>query len=176
MESSRFIATEDKGIKKSVIHYILSTLTSLIMLPLLLLLITLELMSSLDLLMRSPPQQTQTVWFSIGKLLGYQCGLLWLCIIVSMVMTITDLWKLFWYEVKRDHYDKFISNRELLQQLAFDLFNNNFKSNTRNMKTIYTYSPFYYFFQLCISLHKGKHYFWPHYQIVFIVWICFGVI
>ena len=40
-----------------------------------------------------------------------QCGWLWLCTIVAMVMTNTDFWQPIHYGVKRDHCDEFISIR-----------------------------------------------------------------
>ena len=40
-----------------------------------------------------------------------QCGWLWLCTIVDMVITITNFRKLIHYGVKRDHDDKFIGIR-----------------------------------------------------------------
>ena len=43
-----------------------------------------------------------------------------------MGMNITNSWKLFCYGVKRDHYDKFIGIRKLLQLLAQYCFNNPF--------------------------------------------------
>ena len=55
-----------------------------------------------------------------------QCGLLILCTTVVMEMNMTNCWKLFWYGVKRDHYDKFVGIRELSEGLAQDCFNNNF--------------------------------------------------
>ena len=43
-----------------------------------------------------------------------------------MGMNITNCWKLFRYGVKRDHYEKLISIRELSQQLYQDFFKNPF--------------------------------------------------
>ena len=59
-----------------------------------------------------------------------QCGWIWLCTTVSMEMTITNGWKLFRYEVKRDHYEKMIGIRELSKRLAQDCFNNTFLTDT----------------------------------------------
>ena len=44
-------------------------------------------------------------------------GWLRLCTTVAMGMTITNLWKLSQYGVKRYHYDKYIDTRELLEKL-----------------------------------------------------------
>ena len=41
----------------------------------------------------------------------------------------TNCRKLFCYGVKRDHYDKFIGIRELLEQVAMDCFSNNFTTD-----------------------------------------------
>ena len=49
---------------------------------------------------------------------------------VYMGMIITNLWKLFFWGVKRDHYEKLIGIREFLERLALDFFNNNFTANT----------------------------------------------
>ena len=43
-----------------------------------------------------------------------------------MGINITNFWKLFCYGVKRDHYENFISIRELSQQLSQDFFKNDF--------------------------------------------------
>ena len=55
-----------------------------------------------------------------------QCCWMQLCTTVSMVMTITNCWKLFCYGVKRDHYDKFIGIREFSERFAQDCFKNTF--------------------------------------------------
>ena len=55
-----------------------------------------------------------------------QCGWIRLCKTVATGMTINNCWKLFRYGVKRDHYDKFIGIRELLERLAQYCFNNPF--------------------------------------------------
>ena len=52
-----------------------------------------------------------------------------LCTTVAMGMTITNCWKLFCHGVKRDHYDKLIGIRELLERLAQDCFKNKFSSD-----------------------------------------------
>ena len=49
---------------------------------------------------------------------------------VATGMNITNFWKLFWYEVKRDHYEKSIDIRPFLEQITFDCFNNNFSNDT----------------------------------------------
>ena len=59
-----------------------------------------------------------------------QCGWLWLCTTVAMGMAITNSWELFSYGVKRDHYEKSIGIREVSEQLALDLFNNPFSTDT----------------------------------------------
>ena len=46
-----------------------------------------------------------------------------------MVMTITNCWKMFRYGVKRDHYEKLVGIRELLERLAQDCFNSPFSSD-----------------------------------------------
>ena len=58
--------------------------------------------------------------FALEKFWVTQCGWLWLCTAVSMEMTITNLWKIFHYEAKRDHDDKFIGIRELLEGPSLD--------------------------------------------------------
>ena len=55
-----------------------------------------------------------------------QCGWLRLCTTVAMGMTITDCWGFFPRMVKKEHYDKLIGIRELLEQLAKYCFNNHF--------------------------------------------------
>ena len=49
---------------------------------------------------------------------------------VTMIMTITNFWKLFFSGVKRCHYDKLIGIRELLERLAKYCFNNPFSSDS----------------------------------------------
>ena len=56
----------------------------------------------------------------------YICGWLRVGITVAIGMNITNSWKLFCYGVKRDHYDKLIGTRKLLQLLAQYCFNNPF--------------------------------------------------
>ena len=63
-----------------------------------------------------------------------QCGCLWLCAKVAMVMTITNLWNIFRCGVKRYHYDKFIGIREFLEQPAIDCVTNTFSTNTRTLE------------------------------------------
>ena len=55
-----------------------------------------------------------------------QCGWIRLFTTDAMGTMITSFWKLFRYGVKRDRYDKFISIRELSEQIAVVCFNNNF--------------------------------------------------
>ena len=59
-----------------------------------------------------------------------QCGWLRLCTAVSMGMTITNCWKLFFYRIKRCHYNNFINIRELSEQLAMDCFSDTFTTDT----------------------------------------------
>ena len=47
-----------------------------------------------------------------------------------MGMTITNRWKLFCCGVKREHSEKLIGIRELLERLALDFLNNHFSTNT----------------------------------------------
>ena len=64
------------------------------------------------------------------KLWVTQFGWLWLCTAVDMGMTITNLWKLFTYVVNRDHYEKSIGIRELLEQLYLNFFDTNSSADT----------------------------------------------
>ena len=59
-----------------------------------------------------------------------KCGWLRLCTTFAMGMTITNCWKLFFYGVKRDHYDKLIGIKNSSERLAQDCFNNNFSSDS----------------------------------------------
>ena len=43
---------------------------------------------------------------SLEKLWVTQCGWLRLCTIVAMVITVNNFWKIFFYGVKRYHYEK----------------------------------------------------------------------
>ena len=52
---------------------------------------------------------------ALEKFWENQWGWLRLCTTVATGMKITNFWKLFRYGVKRDHYDKFIGIRELLE-------------------------------------------------------------
>ena len=63
-----------------------------------------------------------------------QFGWLRLCTTVAMEMKITNCWKLFRYGVKREHYDKFISIRELLEQITVDFFKNSSTTDTETLK------------------------------------------
>ena len=65
-------------------------------------------------------------YLALDKWWVTQCGWLQLCTTVAVGMNITNFWKLFCYGVNRDHYDKLIGIRELLEQLAQDCFNNTF--------------------------------------------------
>ena len=53
---------------------------------------------------------------------------------VSMGISIKYFWKPFCYWDKRDHYDKLIDTRELLELLDLDCFNTNFITDTRTSK------------------------------------------
>ena len=64
------------------------------------------------------------------KFLVTQCGWLRLCTTISIGMTITNCWKLFCYGVKRNHFNKSISIRELSEKIAVDWFNNPFTTDT----------------------------------------------
>ena len=66
---------------------------------------------------------------AMEKLWVAQCGWLRLCTTAAMGMTITNCWKLFRYGVKRDHYNSFISIRELLERINVDCFSNTFKTD-----------------------------------------------
>ena len=64
------------------------------------------------------------------KLWMTQCGWISLCTTVAIRVTITNIWELFFYGVKRDHYDKFIGIREFLERIAIDCFCNTFTTDT----------------------------------------------
>ena len=57
-----------------------------------------------------------------------------------MGMTINNFWKLFYYGVKSNQYNKWIVIREFSERLALDCFNNNFSNDTgtaeRNIPTL----------------------------------------
>ena len=72
--------------------------------------------------------------FALDKLWVTKFGRLRLCTTFTMGMTITKLWKLFRYGVKRDHYEKLISIREFLDQLNLDFFNNPFSTYTGTLE------------------------------------------
>ena len=63
---------------------------------------------------------------ALENLLVTQCGWLRLCTKVDMGMNISNFWKMFLYGVKRDHFEKLISIRELSERLAQHCFNNHF--------------------------------------------------
>ena len=67
---------------------------------------------------------------SLEKFWVTQCGWLRLCTTVAMGTTITNLWKLFRYGVKRYHYEKLIGIRAFSEQLALDFFKNTFSTDT----------------------------------------------
>ena len=46
-------------------------------------------------------------------------------------MTINNQWKLFFYGVNRDHYEKLIGIIELSQRLALNFFNDKFSTDTK---------------------------------------------
>ena len=56
-----------------------------------------------------------------------------------MVIAIKNIWRLFCYGLKRYHYENFIGIRKLFEQLALDLFNDHFTTDTGNPK-IYNYT------------------------------------
>ena len=61
------------------------------------------------------------------------CQSVWLVTVllkVSVGMTITNFWKLFYYGFKRHHYEKSICIREFWKQLALDCFYNPFSTDT----------------------------------------------
>ena len=58
-----------------------------------------------------------------------QCGWIRLCTTFSMLMAITNCWKLFCYGVKIYHYVKLINIREFLEQIALGCFNNPFSTH-----------------------------------------------
>ena len=91
-----------------------------------------------------------------------QCGCLRFCMSFSIGINITYCWKLFCYGVKRDHYEKLVRIRELLEQLAQYCFKNTFLPETRTPSnnihpfdvvydghTVYTCRAIY--FSSCIS-------------------------
>ena len=51
-----------------------------------------------------------------------------------MGMTIINLWKLFRYGDKTDHYYKLVGIREFSEQLSIDCFNNPLTTDTATMK------------------------------------------
>ena len=55
-----------------------------------------------------------------------QCGEIKLCTAVATEMDINSFYKIFFYGIKRYHYEKLIGMRELLELLALDCFNNHF--------------------------------------------------
>ena len=67
---------------------------------------------------------------ALEKFCVTQHGWMRLCTKVDMGMTITNLWKMFCYGVKRYQYEKLMGIRELLEQLAPDCFNNTFSTDT----------------------------------------------
>ena len=67
---------------------------------------------------------------ALEKFWVMQYGWLRLCTTVAMGITITNCWKLFRYGVKRNHYNKFMGIRELLERITSDCFNNYFTTDT----------------------------------------------
>ena len=59
-----------------------------------------------------------------------QCGWIRLFTQFSMGITITNLQKLFFYGVKRYHYEKSIGIRELSERIFLDFFNGPFSTDT----------------------------------------------
>ena len=57
---------------------------------------------------------------ALDKFLVMKCGWLRLCTTVATGLIITNCWKLFFYGVKRNSYDKFIGVREFSSIIAFD--------------------------------------------------------
>ena len=68
---------------------------------------------------------------ALKKLWVTQFGCVRLCETVDMLITITNLWKLFCCGFKIYHYDKLIVIRELLKLLALDCFSNPFSTDNR---------------------------------------------
>ena len=67
---------------------------------------------------------------ALDKFWVTQCVWLRLCNNVAVGMKINNFWKLFWYGVKKDHYDNFIGIREFSKRIAADCFNNTFTTDT----------------------------------------------
>ena len=80
------------------------------------------------------PKKSRQSDLALEKFWVTQYGWLQLYTSVDMVMNITNLWKTFRYGVKKDHYDKLIGIRELLERLALDCFNNTFSNDTGTPK------------------------------------------
>ena len=59
-----------------------------------------------------------------------QCGWIRFFSAVSMGVTINNCWKLFFFLIKKEHYDKFIGIREFSERLAMDCFINPFTTDT----------------------------------------------
>ena len=107
-------------------------------------------------------------------------GCLRLFMTVSMEMTIPIFWKLFWYGVKRCHYEKLIGIREFSEWLAIYCFNNTFSTCTETpennipphwwgwWRRYSFYLPFTSYLQLYFSLRSSQHYFWHNSQQWFI--------
>ena len=68
-----------------------------------------------------------------------QCGWIRLCTNFAMGTTINNCWEIFCYRVKRDHYDKFIITRELLERIDVYCFNNTLKTDTWTSENNITY-------------------------------------
>ena len=67
---------------------------------------------------------------ALEKLWFTQFGWIWLCMIVSIKMTITNFLNIFCDTVKREHYNKLVGIRELSEQIAQYCFKNPFKTDT----------------------------------------------
>ena len=71
---------------------------------------------------------------ALDNLLVTQCGWIRLRTTVSTVMTTTNCWKIFCYDVKRDQFQKLIRIGEFSERLAQNCFNNPFSTNNRNLE------------------------------------------
>ena len=69
--------------------------------------------------------------FSLGKNWVAQCGWIWLCTTISILVALTNFWELFW-GVMREHYEKVIGTREHSEWIARDFLQNPSFGSTRN--------------------------------------------
>ena len=67
---------------------------------------------------------------ALEKYWSTQYGWLRLYTTISIGMNLTNVWKIFGYGVKREHYEKFIRIGELLERFSHDLFKNPFSAYT----------------------------------------------